>query len=569
MSFIVKKKVHDKEYYYLNENKRVGGKVKTKTLAYLGKTRKEAEKKVRELMKKPEKSEERPRPEVKKEIKVGKKIDEINSISSKRGFFFQTANIYGGKAGFFTYGHLGKLLKSNWERLWRKNIVALDDNFYEIQSNNILPGPVFIASGHIENFNDPMTECKKCHFRFRADQFLEDNGVENAGEMNISQMTGKIIGRKLKCPKCGGELSEVKQFNMMFPINVGFNEEKAYLSPETAQAAYLAFKEEFAATRGKLPLGLAIIDKAYRNEISPRQMFFRLREFSQAELQIFFDVDKINEHELWNKVKNNKLAIKFHNFDEIKWISCNELNINHKIPKFYLYYASKVQDFYLKILKIPTEKFRFRELGETERAFYNKIHFDVEVFLDTLGGFKEIAGVHYRTDHDLAGHSKVSGKNLEIFYENKKILPHVLELSFGIDRNIWALLDVFYSVGKEGSMFSFPANISPIKAAIFPIVKGAKFERIAEGVLESLRNDFEISYDKTGSIGRRYARNDEIGTAFCITIDGDSIKKKDVTIRKRDNGKQIRVKIANLKETLGKLIDEKIKFEKSGKIFKR
>ena len=569
MAFIVKKNIHNKDYYYLNENKRVDGKVKTKTLAYLGKNRKDAEKRAKELINR-KKEKKEVRIEDKKEekvIKLGAKIDEITSISSKRGFFFQTANIYGGKAGFFTYGHLGKALKFNWERLWRKNIVCLDENFYEIQSNNILPEAVFRASGHIENFNDPMTECKKCHFRFRADQFLEDNKVENAESLNIEEMTSKILEKNLKCPKCGGELSEVKQFNMMFPINVGFNEEKAYLSPETAQAAYISFKEEFSATRGKLPLGLAIIDKAYRNEISPRQIFFRLREFSQAELQIFFDPDKINEHPKWKEVQKNKLRIKFSDKNEIQEIDCNELNVKYKIPKFYLYYAAKVQNFYLKILGIPREKFRFRELGESERAFYNKIHFDVEIMLDTLGGFREVAGVHYRADHDLSGHSKISGKNLEIFYDGKKILPHVLELSFGVDRNIWTLLDIFYSVGKEGSMFIFPPELAPMKAAIFPIIKGRKFEKISNEVFEKLKDELNVAYDKTGSIGRRYARNDEIGTPFCITIDGDSIKNKDVTIRERNTGKQIRVKIKDLKETLIKLIDEEISFNKAGKPF--
>ncbi|MEK6830057.1 MAG: glycine--tRNA ligase [Nanoarchaeota archaeon] len=573
MAFIVRKSIHDKKYYYLNENKRVGGKVKTKTLAYLGKTKKGAEKRAKELISgKKENNEMKTEAKAKekkeeKAINVGSKIDEITSISSKRGIFFQTANIYGGKAGFFTYGHLGKTLKSNWEGLWRKNIVSLDDNFYEIQSNNILPEAVFRASGHIENFNDPMTECKKCHFRFRADQFLEDNKVENAESLSIEQMTSKINEKNFKCPKCKGELSEVKQFNMMFPINVGFNEEKAYLSPETAQAAYLAFKEEFSATRGKIPLGLAIIDKAYRNEISPRQMFFRLREFSQAELQIFFDKDKINEHPDWIKIQKNKLRIKFSTSKEIQEISCAELNTRHEIPRFYLYYASKVQDFYLKILHIPKDKFRFRELDEKERAFYNKIHFDVEIMLDTLGGFKEVGGVHYRTDHDLLGHSKISGKNLEVFYDGKKILPHVLELSFGVDRNIWTLLDIFYSVGKEGSMFLFPPELAPIKAAIFPIIKGRKFEKIADKIADELKKEWNIIYDKTGSIGRRYARNDEIGTPFCITIDGDSIKKKDVTIRERDTGKQIRVKIEDLKITINNLINSEIKFSKAGKPF--
>jgi len=578
MVFIIKKKIHGRDYYYLNENKRVSGKVKTRTIAYLGKNKKEAEEKAKEIIekindssfeKKLEKKEEQKKINLgnieEKEIKVRNKLDEINKIASMRGFFFQTANIYGGKAGFFTYGHLGKALKTNWEELWRKSIVSLDDNFYEIQSNNILPKEVFIASGHIENFNDPLTECKKCHFRFRADQFLEDKGMKEASRLTIQEMTNKIKEMKVGCPKCGGELSDVKQFNMMFPINIGFDEDEAYLSPETAQAAYIAFKEEFLATRSKLPLGLAIIDKAYRNEISPRQMFFRLREFSQAELQIFFDPDKINEHEDWTNVEKNKLRIKFSKEEEIKEIECSELNLKYKIPKFYLYYASKVQDFYLNILNIPRDRFRFRELDEKERAFYNKIHFDVEIKMDTLGGFKEVAGIHYRTDHDLVGHSKISGKDLSVFYENKKILPHVLELSFGVDRNIWMLLDIFYAIGKEGSMFLFPPKLAPIKVAVFPIVKGEKFERMAEKIINDLRKEWKFVYDKSGSIGRRYSRNDEIGVPYCITIDEESIKNKDVTIRWRDTTDQIRVKIADLNEILRKLINGE-NFFKMGKL---
>jgi len=562
--FIVKKNIKGKDYFYLRESKRVDGKVKSICHGYLGKTKEEAEKKSKELMAKIKKPVEK-KMEKERRRKL-KKVDEIIRISSNRGFFFQTANIYGGKAGFFTYGHLGKALKSNWEGLWREHFLSLNENFYEIQSNSILPESVFKASGHIENFNDPMTECKKCHFRFRADQFLEDSGLENAETLGIDEMDKEIEERKLKCPKCGGGLCKIKWFNMMFPVNIGFDEEKAYLSPETAQAAYLAFKEQFQATRSKLPLGLAIIDKAYRNEISPRQMFFRLREFSQAELQIFFDADKINEHKGWKEVEKQKLIIKLAKEEDVKEISCGEANKKLKLPKFYLYYAAKVQDFYLNVLQIPKEKFRLRELSKKEKAFYNKIHFDVEIMFDTLGGFKEIGGVHYRTDHDLSGHSKVSGKNLEVSYEDKKILPHVLELSFGVDRNIWMLLDIFYGVGKEGSMFKFPAKLSPIKVAVFPIVKQPKYIKIAEDVVKDLGKEFNVIYDKSGSIGRRYARNDEAGTPYCITIDDKSPKNKDVTIRDRDTTKQIRVKVSDLKEILRKLIEGEVKFEKAGKL---
>ncbi len=573
--YIVKKKIKGKEYFYLRRSVREGDKVKSKNVAYLGKEKEVAEKRAEEIIKNLEKKVKKREDKEKEDGKIklkGKmkkeneeKLEEIARIARKRGFFFQTARIYGGKAGFYTYGHLGKALKLDWENLWRKFFLQ-EENFYEIQSNNILPEKVFEASGHLKNFNDPLVECKKCHFRFRADQFLEDKGIEDTETLSIEKMSKIIKEKNFRCPKCGGNLGEVKWFNMMFPVPIGFNNEKGYLSPETAQASYLAFKEEFEATRNKLPLGLAIIDKAYRNEISPRQLFFRLREFTQAELQIFFDPEKINEHNNWNQVKEKKLRLKLAREKEIKEIRCEELNKKFGLPKFYLYYASKIQNFYLKILKIPLEKFRFRELSKEERAFYNKIHFDVELDLETMGGFKEVAGLHYRTDHDLKGHQKVSKENLEIYYENKRFIPHVLELSFGVDRNIWALLDVFYSVGKEGGIFKFPPKLAPYKLAVLPLIKNKKeFVELAREIYNQLKEEFSCFYDESGSIGRRYARQDEVGTPFCITIDGESLKRKDVTIRDRDTTEQIRVKIKDLKETLKKLLEKEIKFREAGK----
>ncbi|MBS3090743.1 glycine--tRNA ligase [Candidatus Pacearchaeota archaeon] len=486
------------------------------------------------------------------------RADEISAIACKRGFFFPTADIYGGKSGFFTYGHLGKLMKIKWENLWR-NFFLKEENYYEIQGNNILPEKVFIASGHIENFNDPLAECKNCHFRFKADQLLEDSKPYTDG-MSLGEMNSLIGKKKLKCPKCNGGLSEVKWFNMMFPVSIGFAGEKGYLSPETAQSAYLAFNQEFDATRKKLPLGLAIIDKAYRNEISPRQLFFRLREFTQAELQIFFDADEIDKlnPEKWEGIENLKLNVKLAEEKEAKEISCKELH--KKFPKFYLYNAAKIQGFYLDILKIPKEKFRFRELSEEERAFYNKIHMDIELDLETLGGFKEVAGLHYRTDHDLKGHEKISGKNLEIFHNNKKLIPHVLELSFGVDRNIWAFLDIFYKKEKvdkeERAIFRFPMAMAPFEAAVFPLVNKDGLDKEAEKVYEMLKDSkIKVFYDDSGSIGRRYRRQDEVGTKFCITLDYDSMKQKDVTIRERDSMKQERVKISDLP----KILREKIR----------
>lgn len=490
------------------------------------------------------------------------KTERIFSIASNRGFFFNTANIYGGKAGFFTYGHLGKSLKNNWESLWRKYFLSIDENFHEIQSNSILPENVFKASGHIENFNDPLVECKKCNSRFRADHLLKEAGITDAEALSLSEMNKEIFKLNLKCAKCKEKLIDIKQFNMMFPVEIGFAGSKAYLSPETAQGAYLTFKDEFFATRSKLPLGLAIIDKAYRNEISPRQGFFRLREFTQAELQIFFDADRINEHKRWNDIKDKTLFIKFADDKKVKKIKCDKLNSSFNIPKFFVYHVVKVQEFYLEVIGIPEEKFRFRELNEKERAFYNKIHFDVEIDFGTLGGFKEIGGVHYRTDHDLSGHQKVSKKNLSVSIDGKKFIPHVLELSFGVDRNVFALLDMFFKMRKEDAKFMFPPKVAPIKVAIFPLVKkDKKLVQVARQIYEEIGQEWDVKYDESGSIGRRYARNDEIGTPFCVTVDGDSAKKGDVTIRNRDDGEQKRIKIDDLRDVLRKLISGKVLFE--------
>lgn len=487
------------------------------------------------------------------------KLEKITAIALKRGFFWPTAEIYGGKAGFYSYGHLGKAMKTKFENLWRKHF--LFENCYEIGNSSILPEAVFKASGHLKHFNDPFVECKTCHFRFRADQFIEDKLKINASELTIEEMSELIRKNQLRCPKCNSwHLSEVKWFNMMFPVQLGVTEAKdiAYLTPETAQNAYLAFKREFEATRRKLPLGLAIIGKAFRNEISPRQIFFRLREFTQAELQLFFDPEKIDEldKEKWKEIANYKLQLKTLADDsDFVLISCKKANSKLGLPKLYVFGLSLIQKFYLEKLRIPKELFRFRELSEKEKAFYNKIHWDVEIKLETLNGFKEVAGLHYRTDYDLSLHEKHSKENLHIFYENRKFIPHVLEFSFGVDRNLWALFDVFYQEEKERTLFRFPNCIAPVEIAVFPLVKKAEMCKKAKLVYEMLKNDFKCFYDETDSIGRRYRRQDEIGTPYCVTVDGQTLKDDTVTVRDRDTMKQKRVKIKNLKQFLKKLFE--------------
>ncbi len=500
---------------------------------------------------------------------VESKAEKIMNIAMKRGFFYPSAEIYGAKAGFWTYGSLGTKLKQKWERLWREYFLGLDPNFYEIDDCNIMPKKVFESSGHLKNFNDPLTECVKCHFRFRADQLIEDELKKDVAGMDDAALTKLMQENKLKCPKCKGELLPVRFFNMMFDVRVGVTgDDVMYLRPESAQSPYMAFKREFEATRRKLPLGLAVIGRAYRNEISPRQGFFRLREFTQAELQIFFHDKKINEHPHFADLAEYKVIV--YQQKRLQKVSCKDLNEKMDVPKFYVYYMAMVQKFYLEVLQIPEAKFRFRELDATERAFYNKVHYDVEVDLDTLGGFKEVAGVHYRTDHDLGGHQKGSGEKLEVLDEatKEKFIPHVLELSFGVDRNIWLLLDLFYREEKERTVFAFPSVVTPLDSAIFPLMNKEKIPEVAEKVFHGLFKDFSVFYDDSGSIGRRYRRQDEVGTNFCITVDFDSLTQQDVTLRDRDSMKQIRLPIAELKEKLQKLIAGEIKLEDAGTFVK-
>ncbi len=501
------------------------------------------------------------------------KNEKIMNIATKRGFFYPSAEIYGAKAGFWTYGHLGTLLKHNWENLWREYFLGLADNYYEIEDCNILPKEVFKSSGHLEHFNDPLTECRKCHFRFRADQLIEDETNVNADGLKVEEMDELIEKNKLKCPKCGArELDKVKWFNMMFDLRVGaIGYDTMYLRPETAQSPYLAFKREYQALREKLPFGLAVIGKAFRNEISPRQGFFRLREFTQAELQIFFDEENLDKAEDWNEIKDYKLRlylVKNRESKKIEEITCEDANKKLKTPKFYLYHAAKIQKFYLEKIGVPKEKFRFRELSKEERAFYNKIHFDIEVDLETVGGFKEMGGLHYRTDHDLKGHQEGSKEKLEVSTNGKKFIPHVLELSFGVDRNVWLLLDIFFEEEKERTVFKFSANITPLMLGVYPLVNKDKLPEKSKEIYDEIKKYYKTFYDDTGSIGRRYRRMDEIGAPYGITVDYETIKDDTVTLRERDSMQQVRIKIKELKEKIEKLANNEIKFEQAGRIIK-
>jgi glycyl-tRNA synthetase len=495
-------------------------------------------------------------------------IATIEQLAKKKGFFYPSDEIYGGLSGFYTYGHLGTLMKRKLENLWRKFFLD-EENFYEIDPSVIMSEKVFEASGHLKSFVDPVVKCIKCGTSHRADQIIESFLNRTFEGATPKELTELIKKHNIKCPKCKGALEEVGVLNMMFSLDIGVEGgTKGYLRPETAQGAYVNFLSQFNIQRKKIPMGLAIVERAFRNEISPRQLITRMREFTQAELQIFFDPDKVNEHERWNEVKDYKLIVLPVSEREKKSkieLTCEELS--KTLPKFYVYYMSKVQKFFLDVLKIPKEKFRFRELSDEEKAFYNKIHWDMELNLESLDGFKEIGGVHYRTDHDLSGHQKVSKQSQEIFFENKKFIPHVLELSFGVDRMLYSFLDLFYSKEKDKVVLKLPAFIAPITVSIFPLVNKDDLDKKAKEVYDELKSCLHAFYDDSGSIGRMYARADEAGVPATLTVDYQTLEDNTLTLRDRDSTHQIRVPIKDLQNILSKFLEGE-KLEKLGKIIK-
>ena len=488
------------------------------------------------------------------------KADRILDIAKRRGFFWQSSLVHGPIAGFYDYAHLGASLKRKWENEWRSFFIGLDDNFHEISVSQVMPEEVFKASGHLESFIDPVVRCKKCGNVERADHVLSDAVEGDFEGVSLDRMGELIKKHGLRCTKCRGEFAEVGVLNMMFMLEIGTGKTKrtGYLSPETAQGAYVNFKPEFEALRRRLPMGLAIIGKAFRNEISPRNVLIRMREFTQAELQIFFDPGTIREHPRFGEVEGYVLRafpVKNRGGGRVEEISCRDAVRKLRLPEFYVYYMAKTQQFYLDHLGLPRERFRLKQLTDEEKAFYNRYHWDVELDLESLGGFKEMGGIHYRTDHDLKGHQKVSGESMEVSIEGKKFVPHVLELSFGVDRNLYSLFELALAEEKERVVMRFPKRVSPFDAGIFPLVSKdglPEKTRVVQSILKVA--GFNVFYDEGGSIGRRYRRIDEAGVAAGITVDHQTLQDDTVTVRDRDSMKQIRVKVQELPGALGEFL---------------
>ena len=493
-------------------------------------------------------------------------MEEIVKLAKRRGFFWPSSDIYNPIAGFWHYGPVGFMLKKNIENAWRKTFVK-DEGFYEVEGTNIMPEAVFVASGHVKGFSDPLVQCKKCKSLHRADKLIEKQAKEFVPEHASLKEFDEIIKKnKIRCPDCGGSLDKTKFFNMMFKLHIGATEEGeiAYLRPETCQVNFVDFMNVYRSMRAKLPFGIVQIGRSFRNEISPRQTLLRQREFTQAEAEIFFNKENI-DFSKFDDVKNYKLNIQMVKDEKPKKITAKEA-VEKKLVelKIIAYYLAKLQQF-INSIGIPVDDIRMREHTEDERPFYAAQAFDCEI--RTKEGWIEVTANHYRTDYDLKCHIKASGKDLSIVENGNKIVPHVWEISEGIDRTLFLVMMHCFREDKERGWdwFAFPPDIAPYAVAVMPLMKKEKLPEKAKEVYESIRSCMDAFYDEGGSIGKCYARADEIGVPFCITIDYDTLKDDTVTLRDRDTTKQIRVKIKELSNVLWSLVHAGESFEKISK----
>src|SRR5437867_2680548 len=488
-------------------------------------------------------------------------IEKIISIAKRRGFIFPSSEIYGGFSGHYDYGPVGILMKRKIENFWREFFVKSEKNIWEAETSLIQPEKVFEASGHLKDFIDPITQCKKCNTIYRADELVEELTHKPTQGMSVEELN-KIL-KNHKCPKCKGQLGEIKVFNLMFKTTAGpIQGSSAYFRPETAQGIFINFRNLLNATRAKLPFGIAQSGKSFRNEISPRQWIMRLREFNQMEIEMFVHPKKLDIVENFNHYSKVKITILTRE-EQQKNGKPTEILVEEALKKgiipnkFLAFFMAKEQVWYEK-LGIPREAIRFRHMLPKETPHYSKGNFDMEIKFDF--GWKEVVGNSYRTDFDLTSHSKSSGQDLSYIEEDgQKIIPHVIEPSFGIDRTIYAILLYSFRQGKERGWewFELPPKISPYVAAVYPLLSKDNLPEKATEIFQHLRDDFDIFFDESGSIGKRYARADEIGVPFCLTIDHQTLKDSTLTIRDRNTTKQVRVKVSDLKEKLIEILHDK------------
>jgi glycyl-tRNA synthetase len=484
--------------------------------------------------------------------------EEIANLALRRSLFFPSAGIYSGSpSGFFDFGPDGETIRRKIVNLWRKQLVERE-GFVEVFGSQILPEAVFKASGHLQNFNDPIVQCKKCNSLHRADKLIEAHSKGIVPEsLSTKELDTLIKKHAAKCPKCkSSNFATVKKFNMMMKVSIGATGDvPCYLRPETCQSIFLDFSRLYKTMRQSLPLGIAQAGKSFRNEISPRNSLIREREIGQMEVEVFFNPEKIDEIPLFKEVENYKLNLMLLG-KKAKPISCRDAAKKKLVSgKLIAYYLARTQQLY-EAFGIPASKMRFRQLDKDEKAFYAKETWDFEIETDL--GWVELMACNYRTDYDLKGHEKESRQKLAVKEDGKEFIPYVFELSGGIDRTFYVALDHAFRKEKRGPeeriYLKLPAKIAPYLAAVFPLVKKDGLAEKAREIFNELnQHGLDVFFDQGGSIGKRYARVDEIGVPFALTFDYDSLKDKAVTLRDRDSMKQKRVPIKELPALLWKL----------------
>jgi len=571
MTYIVKQKIHGKDYYYLRKAVRKGDKVTSKYVAYLGKTKKEAEKKAKEILKVrktgnfshhsnqenlkiqksrkflshsnqedlKEKNKKQERKGINMEMNLQHKnisVDEIAAFCKRKGFVYPSGEIYGGLSGMWDFGHLGVELKNNLKREWWKFHVYNRDDIVGIDGAIITNPKVWEASGHVNAFVDVAVLNKKTKEKFKIDKheiakYQNDNNYEIKGE-----------------------------FNPMFTTQVGPVAEdsvKAYLRPETAQLIFADFKLVFENSRMKLPAGIAQVGKAFRNEIAPRDFLFRCREFEQMEIEYFVNPKGKCIYEIPNidiLVYSSEMQKQGEEMERMKFSDAFKKRIIK--TEWHAYWLCQEFLWFVSLGANPL-KFRIRQHMQDEKSHYALDTWDLEY--EFPFGWKELLGMANRSDFDLKQHQEHSGKDMSILDEKtgEKFIPHVVcEPSLGVERAFLVFMfDAYnYDKSRDNIVLRLNPKLSPIKAAVFPIVKRDDMEKIADDIVDELKREFNVVHDRSGSLGRRYSRSDEVGIPITITVDGDTIKDKTVTLRDRDTTEQIRVKISEIKDILDKVI---------------
>lgn len=449
-------------------------------------------------------------------------LADIVSLAKRRGFLFPGSEIYGGLANTWDYGPLGAQLKKKIKDLWWKTFVTDRDDMVGLDSSIILHSKVWEASGHVANFNEAVLECKTCHNRFRADHLIEDFMSLQGRTLKVEgkstkELTGIVRDNHIPCPKCGAQtFTDVRGVNQLFPTKIGVLEEGSdtvYLRGETAQGIFINFKNILDSSRLKLPFGVGQLGKSFRNEFTKGQFIFRTVEFEQGEIEYFFNPQDSKWQELFET-----------------WLSA-------------------MQDFVKNTLGVKAENLRVREHLDEERSFYSNKTVDLEYNFPF--GFKELWGLAYRTDYDLAQHQKLSGQDLSYTdpFSGKKFLPHVIEPAVGIDRLVLMVLcDAYWQDNSNNrTVLRLAPNLAPYTVAVFPLLRNNQelVERARE-LFDSLKQTYRTAWDDRGNIGKRYLYQDEIGTPFCVTIDHQTLADSSITIRDRDTTEQVRVAIKDL-----------------------